>query len=71
MPADSASSLTLSSSHTFTPYSEFALPSMTFPQQSKGYDGYKIMRFMMVISVFRIQKVILLTLGVLGLFASL
>ena len=44
---------------------------MTFSQQSKGYEGYEIMKFVMVISVIRDERVILLFVGVLGLLASL
>ena len=44
---------------------------MTFPQQSKGYVGYGIIKFVMVISVTRDERVILLFFGVLGLLASL
>jgi hypothetical protein len=57
--AVSALSLSLSSSHTFTPYSDFTLPSVTFSNQSKGYDDYEIMTFIMANSVFRIHGFLL------------
>ncbi len=60
-------SVSLFPSHTFTPYSEFSFPIMTFAHRSNRYDDYEIMSFIMVISVFSVSMVILLILRALWL----
>ena len=42
---------------------------MTLPHQCNDYVGHEIMRFIMVISASRVERIILLFFGVVGLLA--
>ena len=42
---------------------------MTLPHQCNDYDSHEIMKFVMVISVSRVEGIILLFFGVVGLLA--
>ena len=42
---------------------------MTLPHQCNDYDGHEIMRFIMVISVRRVESIILLFFDALGVIS--